>query len=717
MADDYGRFQRGDISSEFENLKQQSDSFKEVLREIGRLEAEGLTRSDEKLKEQYRKKWELEEQFQAQAQQNVEDDWRKFFKKKSLQERIELQRQAKQQHKEALANLKKLNKKEIEEAKTEQEKEAARSRARSRVAEERLAYEKISTPTYTGKDVGASIIKRLDAAITKMTGKVDSALEEITSYQAKIEARLQGSGKSFSAIEKSVATSVAASPFVKQRELYQNISTLIDKGVAFNIEERAFLQTMADKIVTTFDAFDENLLRLIRLQQADITASRMGMEANLTQVLNTMFHDTSYLSDVYDTVSGAILEANSLLSAKASTSFEYNVQKWLGSLYSLGFSGDAIASIAQGINYLATGNVASLTGNQALSSLFALSAGRGGLDYAEALRNGLDAAGVNDLMKGMIAYLQEVARNTDSKITLSAYANLFGMSVADLKAISSITQKELDSLLKTNMDYETSLNELSKQFSTVPKRMTMAQKIANVADNIVYTSASQLASTPWAYAAWVLTSAIEEATGGTKIPSPFVLGSGVDLSSFTVEGIVKAGLGIGGMLSKIGAITSSIGTFNRGMAYNPFEDVWRFETERGTEFTGLFSGVEQGISKSTRYVTAANVADMTRTSLEQVAEEAGEVAKVTGTQGAEKTFDDLYDAMFTSGEQKTIRVSLDDEAIKKLIIGIYTGGKKDSGEINDTIEEFLNRIAINNPISVTSYYDPSETILSGLGKS
>ena len=65
---------------------------------------------------------------------------------------------------------------------------------------------------------------------------------------------------------------------------------------------------MTDKLVTTFNAFDSNLLNLIRLQQADSTAARLGMEASLTKSLNAMFRDTSYLTNSFDNVSQALYE-------------------------------------------------------------------------------------------------------------------------------------------------------------------------------------------------------------------------------------------------------------------------------------------------------------------------------------------------------------------------------------------------------------------------
>ena len=108
-------------------------------------------------------------------------------------------------------------------------------------------------------------------------------------------------------------------------------------------------------------------------------------------------------------------------------SFEYQVQKWLGSLYSLGMDSGTISTIAQGLNYLGTGNVEALNGNESLQSLLAMSASRAGISYADILTGGLDADTTNNLMKSMIEYLKSIAENTDNnQVTKSAYSTGFG---------------------------------------------------------------------------------------------------------------------------------------------------------------------------------------------------------------------------------------------------------------------------------------------------
>lgn len=696
----YESLRSGDVGAEVERLKRSSEEYRSITENIKRYEEaydnERSEANKKRLDEEYSNRRKLERQLANQAQGYVDSNWKKHFAKKSIAEKKEYQKQAKEKHELDMKYLVEKYNKDMEKFKDNAEKQKEiTAQYQEDLAKEKQEYEK-ATKGVAGGIVLSAGAKALAGAVNSFNSKIDDALEKITGYQAKIEARLQGSGESFKNIEKNVAKTVSASAFIQQKELYQNIATLIDKGVAYNIEERAFLQTISDKIATTFDAFDSNLLRLIRLQQADITASRMGMEASLTQVLNTMFHDTSYLSDVYDVVSGAILEANSLMSKNVSTSFEYNVQKWLGSLYSLGFSSDAVSAIAQGINYLATGNVSALTGNQALSSLFALSASRGGMDYAKALKDGIDGAGVNDLMRGMIQYLQEISTNTDSKIVLSAYANLFGMSVADLKAVSSITRGELKDLMKINMNYEASLDELNRQFKALPKRLTQAEMVKNLVENLLWTSASSIASTPALYATWLVTSAIEGATGGTHLPSVFTVGTGIDLSPFTVEGLVKAGVGVAGLLGGLGNIFRSMGQNFSGFDARTIFG-WQPETTRGTAFAGLTGGIETGTSMSISRTASGSTEDIKSSSVSSVVEE----AKSTSGTEPEYDFDDLYNALFVAGEQIPIQVTLDEAALKKLIVGIYTGSTSSEGTIDNSLLALLNRLSNNtDPIYV-----------------
>ena len=63
----------------------------------------------------------------------------------------------------------------------------------------------------------------------------------------------------------------------------KNINKAVESGISYNVAQRAFLETIKDDIAKTFNAFDSTLLQIIRVQQADSTAARLGMEATLNQ--------------------------------------------------------------------------------------------------------------------------------------------------------------------------------------------------------------------------------------------------------------------------------------------------------------------------------------------------------------------------------------------------------------------------------------------------
>ena len=117
------------------------------------------------------------------------------------------------------------------------------------------------------------------------------------------------------------------SPMIKQETVLNNLKTLVSKGIAFDVEQRAFLQTISDKIATTFEAADSTLLKLVRIQQADTTAARLGMESALTAFLNNMYETTEYMTDAAASIRSSLYEASALMGGAEATAFEYQVQK------------------------------------------------------------------------------------------------------------------------------------------------------------------------------------------------------------------------------------------------------------------------------------------------------------------------------------------------------------------------------------------------------
>ena len=325
-----------------------------------------------------------------------------------------------------------------------------------------------------------------DAALdigNKVGEQFDDYASTFSQYQSAIDTRLQGSDTTFKSLEKLVRKNLAASTYLKQEKMLESLNSLIEEGVAYNIEQRAYLQAMQDKLVTTFDAFDSNLLRIIRLQQSDSTVARMGMEAQLTKYLNAMFQDTYYLSNVFDSVSQSIFELTSQLDRDTSVELEYTLQKWLGSMSALGVGDSTLTTIAEMINALGTGNVETLSGNTGMQNLIVTAANRSGMSYSGLLTEGLNVESVDKLMRGIVDYIQEIAV-TENQVVRSQYANLFGVTLSDMTAIMNLTTKDLESISRNMLSYSQAINQTEELLSTVGKRMHIKTQIDNIFDNI-----------------------------------------------------------------------------------------------------------------------------------------------------------------------------------------------------------------------------------------
>ena len=117
-------------------------------------------------------------------------------------------------------------------------------------------------------------------------------------------------------------------------------------------------------------------------------------------LFNYYFSDTSYLSQAFDSVTSALTDLSSQLSATNSVEFDYIVQKWLGALGSVGVDSGTLTNLASAINALGTGQVDYLSSNSTAQNLLVLAANRVGLDYGQMLLDGVSSTDVNTLLYG-----------------------------------------------------------------------------------------------------------------------------------------------------------------------------------------------------------------------------------------------------------------------------------------------------------------------------
>lgn len=396
---------------------------------------------------------------------------------------------------------------------------------------------------------------KLSNVLSELSTKLTTYIQQTASYQSKVNTRLYGSNSKWSNIQSNLLSVSGMSPYVSTSKLMENTWNLVNSGIAYNLEQRAFLETISENIASTFDAANSALLRIVRVQQDDSTAARLGLEAYLNEFLNNMFLNTEYLTTQFDVVTENLLEASSTMSKQSSVAFEYEVQKWLGALYSVGVSGSTIANISSAIGALGSGNINALASNESMQNLIAMAATRSGNSLADLFTNGLDASKVNSLLEAMVGYLQEIS-STDNLVVRSQYAELFGVTASDLVAVQNLSSV-MKNISDNALSYSGALSNLEMQAGLVSDRLTSGEKINTLLDNFAYLSASEIATNPTLNAIWSITSMINSLTGGIPLPSVLVAGTGVDPNT-TVENLIRGGIIGVSTLSGIGEVLAGM---------------------------------------------------------------------------------------------------------------------------------------------------------------
>jgi hypothetical protein len=516
--------------------------------------------------------------------QQIEDARLAFIAKKELEakrknngilsaeESAKIQKQAADKFKIEKANLEKLNKNR---AKLEAAKASADERAkmRSELGTMRTAetFEERKQALYNlthdeagnvdkGKAISAALL-----ALSDLAKQLESKIDEIASYKSAIDTRLYGSsnekyaGSYWGQLQRDMMSVGAINPYFKQETFANNIKALVEKGIAFDLDQRAFLMTIQEKIATTFNVADGTLLRLIRIQQEDSTAGRLGMEAALNSFLNNMYETTEYLSDVAASVRSSLGEMQSLMEGAEATEVEYQIQKWLGSLYSVGMSQDAVTSISQTLGQIAAGQIEGLT-NGGAGNLLIMAASDAGLSIADILTDGLDSSDTNKLMQAVVNYLAEIAESSnDNNVVQLQLAGVFGVKASDLRAATNLAAKDsIGAIYGKSMTYDNMLNTLFTMAGSMGNRTSMAEMMTNFWANGQYTLASGMASNPVSYFIYKMASLVDDAAGGIDLPFLNVMGFGIDLNT-TVADLMRVAAVGGGILGSIGPLISGLG--------------------------------------------------------------------------------------------------------------------------------------------------------------
>lgn len=430
-------------------------------------------------------------------------------------------------------------------------------------AERRQAFDDLTRDSSGNFDGGKALNAAL-LAISNMAKQLEDQIDKIASYKGFIDTRLQGSnnetvsGSYWDQLVHDMTSVGAINPYFKQEDFANNIKSLVDTGIAFDLKQRAFLMTIQEKIANTFEVADGTLLRLVRIQQEDSTAGRLGMESALNSFLNNMYENTEYLKKVADSVRGSLEEMESLMSGAEAAEVEFQVQKWLGSLYSVGMSQGAVQGISDALGKIGAGQIDGLTSGGA-GNLLIMAANDAGLSIADILTDGINSSDTNKLLQATVNYLAELADSAkDNNVVQQQLANVFGVKASDLRAATNLaTQGTTSSIYGSSMSYSDMLGQLYAMAGSMGKRTSLAEMMSNVWKNGEYTIAGSMASNPISYFIYKTATLLDDTAGGIAIPAISTMFGGVDLETTVADLMRVAAVGTG-VLGSFGSIVSGL---------------------------------------------------------------------------------------------------------------------------------------------------------------
>lgn len=410
------------------------------------------------------------------------------------------------------------------------------------------------------------------ASFDKLMGLVkqlNSTIDTIAGYKSAVDTRLHGSknkslfGSYWELMSANITSFSGASAIVKQSKITERVASMVEQGIAFNVEQRAGLQELASKVATTFEATNGTLLRLVRIQQQDTTAGRLGMEAALNEFLNNMYETTEYMGQIANGIKSNIEEAMAMMTGEAAVSFEYQVQKWLGSLYSVGMSDTAVSNIGSTLGQIAAGQLEGLTSGGA-SNLLIMAANSANIPISSIMSEGLNANTTNELLNAMVEYLAKIYdESKGSKVVQQQFANIFGLTASDLKAVANLAPS-ISSINSNGITYNSAMRNLNSMTWSAISRTSVGEMMTNVWDNLQYTMAAGVANNPILYATWKVSNMLDELVGGIPIPMISVMGNTVDLHT-TVADLMKVASLSGGILSGMGKLIAGLVKSAKGL--------------------------------------------------------------------------------------------------------------------------------------------------------
>lgn len=587
-------------------------------------------------------------------------------KKKNHGELTALQEQAHQEEIKRVNKKYDLTEKRLEELRKEQEKEEKKKQKELAKQKHKDVNSKVAAAVTAPLSKENSILDRLKAlnearkeeaserdglgnqflaglsvavsAIGSLAKNLEKNVDAIAMSKGAIDTRLQGSSNAtvkglwgeksyWDQLVKDMASVGAVTPYFKQEKFAENIKTLVDQGIAFDLKQRAFLMTIQEKIATTFNVADGTLLRLIRIQQEDSTAGRLGMESALNSFLNNMYENTEYLKTVADGVRNSLQEMEALMTGAEATQVEFQVQKWMGSLYSVGMSQEAVNSIATALGQIAAGQVDALTNGSGAGNLLIMAANEAGKSISDILINGLNAKDTNDLLQATVNYLAELAKaSKDNRVVQQQLASVYGIKASDLKAATNLaSDKTIDNIYQKYLTYDNMLKQLNDMAGTMYQRTSLGEMMQNVWANGMYTLAGSMSSNPISYLLYKGATLLDDTVGGIDFSIPLVMGTGT-AQTFNVADIMRVGALSGGILGSLSSIISGLSSSFNGQAM-----LEEMEIERGSGLKvtprgngGISASAAQGAktTSGSGYVGNASSSDIKNSTIQSTEESA-----------------------------------------------------------------------------------------------
>lgn len=432
------------------------------------------------------------------------------------------------------------------------------------------------------------------SGFNSLNAMIDNAARIYSDSYGRVNAAISGADKTFNDLLDGMRD-VGVSTLVKQTDLLQNLTDVASQGISADLEQIALLSTIKDKTVASFNSTDSNLRRLVRLNQnlGNLTAKQFGLAAVLRTELNAAFGDSSFIGRQFQSLTGTLLDAisaNALKGGTDSTNFYAVLETFAAGMYEAGVDEGTVNSIAQGINYLGSGNVQALSGNKALQNLLLLSLDNAGLDYATIMQQGLTTQDTYLLLQSIVDYLADITDTTKKNNVLqSSYANLFNLSITDMSAIRNLSQMSTFrnmALSSVNQTGEWALNQATNELLSISEeRTTFAEALNNFIDNAKFSMGIGVASSQWAYPLNLLSRLGIQAgqtlteLGLTKAGKITTLGSGALYAGSIIPGILNLAKNLGGNINAIGNDKNTISNY--------------FQANLGSS-GGIYAGTEMG---------------------------------------------------------------------------------------------------------------------------